>query len=279
MLPIGVMQGRLVPREEGRFQSFPAQRWRDEFANARAAGIACIEWIYEEPNEDKNPLRTDEGLAEMRRLSAETGVNVWSICADYYMTRRIVTAEGKADNGAVEHLSWLLERAAKLGATYVVIPFVDSSSLKTQIERDAMPGALGCLLPKAAKLGVELHLETDLPPEAFTALLERVGHSHLKANYDIGNSASLGFDPGVELTLLGPWLGSVHVKDRKRRGGTVPLGTGDADLPTALRKIRDANFARWFILQVARGEEGKEVPWCVSSREYVEHLWRAVGGA
>ena len=51
-LPIGIMQGRLVPKEGGRFQSFPAQRWRDEFANAREAGIANIEWIYEEPNEE-----------------------------------------------------------------------------------------------------------------------------------------------------------------------------------------------------------------------------------
>lgn len=279
MLPIGTMQGRLVPKEEGRFQSFPAQRWRDEFANARQAGTACIEWIYEEPNEDKNPLRTDEGQAEMRKLSAETGTQVWSICADYYMTRRLITPDAKADAGAVEHLSWLLERAARLGVTYIVIPFVDSSSLKTQAERDALPGAFSTLLPKAAKLGVELHLETDLPPQPFAALLEKVGHSHLKANYDSGNSSSLGFDPEEELTVLAPWLGSVHIKDRVLGSSTVPLGTGNADLPTVMRKIREADFKRWFILQVARGEEGQEVPWCAANREYVERLWREAGGA
>lgn len=277
-LPIGIMQGRLIPKEEGRFQSFPAQRWRDEFAHAREAGIDCIEWIYEEPHEDANPMRTDEGHAELKRLSAETGVGVWSICADYYMTRRLVRPDATADEGAVAHLTWLIGRAARLGITYIVIPFVDSSSLATDAERDALPGILAGALKEAKDCGVELHLETDLPPQAFAKLLERAGHSHLKANYDIGNSASLGYDQGEELTLLAPWLGSVHIKDRVKGGSTVPLGTGNADLPTCFRKIRDANFSRWFILQVARGKEGDEISWMKHNRKFVEEqLIRAAG--
>src|SRR5437868_6758637 len=61
---VGAMQGRLLPPEPDRFQSFPVDAWRDEFALARKAGLACIEWIYEEPNEDRNPLCTDRGVAE-----------------------------------------------------------------------------------------------------------------------------------------------------------------------------------------------------------------------
>lgn len=272
---IGIMQGRLVPKEEGRFQSFPAQRWRDEFAHARDAGIACIEWIYEEPNEDANPMRTDEGQAELKRLIAETGVSVRSICADYYMTKCLVRPDATADTDALGHLSWLIGRAGKMGITYIVLPFVDSSSLTTEAQREALPGILAGVLAEAKAAGVELHLETDLPPQAFATLLARAGHSHLKANYDIGNSASLGFDQGEELTLLGPWLGSVHVKDRVKGGSTVPLGTGNADFPTCFQKIREAGFARWFILQAARGEEGDETAWTVQNRRFVEdHLAR-----
>ena len=55
-MKLGIMQGRLLPPEEQRFQSFPRQRWRDEFALAAAAGLDTIEWIYDAYGEDVNPL-------------------------------------------------------------------------------------------------------------------------------------------------------------------------------------------------------------------------------
>ena len=47
MNDIAIMQGRLLPPSEGRFQAFPAKLWRDEFENAKKADLACIEWILE----------------------------------------------------------------------------------------------------------------------------------------------------------------------------------------------------------------------------------------
>jgi L-ribulose-5-phosphate 3-epimerase len=264
------MQGRLVPKEENRFQSFPALRWRDEFSRAKEVGLTCIEWIYEVPNEEKNPLGTDEGIAEIKRLTRETGVLVRSICADYYMSKKLITPDAQADDAALAHLCWLIGRAEQLEITYIVLPFVDASSLRTRAERAALVRALPQVLPKAQAAGIELHLETDLPPQDFVATLETIGHIHLKANYDIGNSAALGFDQEEELTLLAPWLGSVHVKDRVKNGGTVPLGTGDADLPTCFRKFREAGFGRWYILQAARGVEGDEIAWMKNNRRFVD---------
>lgn len=273
MAEIGIMQGRLLPPFEGRFQAFPATNWRDEFARGREAGIQCIEWIYEQPHEEDNPLRTDEGVAEMHRMMEQTGVQVRSICADYYMTRPLVSDAAGIDAGAVEHLCWLMARARMLRITYIVLPFVDISSIRTEQGRQGLVALLRELAPKAQANGVELHLETDFPPQEFVAILAAVDHPFVRCNYDIGNSASLGFDSPEELTALAPWLGSVHVKDRVRGGGTVPLGTGNADLPTSFALIRKAGFQRWFILQVARGEEGDEVAWIAAARRFVQdHL-------
>jgi L-ribulose-5-phosphate 3-epimerase len=274
-LPIGAMQGRLVPKEEGRFQSFPAGRWRDEFPRAKEAGLACIEWIYEEPNENKNPLGTDDGIREIQQLARKTGVGVRSICADFYMTKRLITPDGQVEDAAVGHLAWLISRAQKLDITYIVLPFVDASSLRSARERATLPEALSLPLKQAKAANIELHLETDLAPRDFASVLESVGHANLKANYDIGNSASLGYEPEEELTLLGPWLGSVHVKDRVRNGTTVPLGTGNADLPLCFRKFAQIGFDRWYILQVARGREGDEVAWTAQNRHLVEQLSQA----
>ena len=271
--PVGIMQGRLLPPVNGRFQAFPAQRWREEFPKAAAAGLSCIEWIFEKPDEERNPLRHDEGLAEMERIADETNVRVRSICADYYMTEQLLHPDGSRNAANVAHLEWLIGRAARLKATYVVLPFVDSSSLKTP---ERIAGAIGVLREVAAHArsgSVELHVECDLPPPAFRDLLDRAAQPNVKANYDIGNSAALGYRPCDELPAIGPYLGSVHVKDRQRAGGTVPIGSGAADLPQAFRQIRAAGFARWLILQVAREEELDHVALARRNRLTVERLW------
>ena len=129
--PIGIMQGRLSPPEGGRIQSFPVHTWRQEFALAREAGLDCIESVYEVDTESANPLRTLEGVAEIANLSRQSGVAVWSVCADYYMQEHLVAGDGKPRGVAVTHLIGLLQRAAPLGLKYLVLPFVDASSLKS----------------------------------------------------------------------------------------------------------------------------------------------------
>lgn len=272
MVRVGIMQGRLLPPYEGRFQTFPAQGWRDEFAKAQEAGLYCIEWIFEVPHEEDNPLGSDAGIAEMLALAAQNGVQVRSICADYYMQRPLIGADAVANDDVVAHLEWLIGRAGRLGVTYMVLPFVDNSSLKTEAQRGALAAVLARVLPQAQAVGLELHLETDLPPAIFGALLRRINHPALKANYDIGNSASLGYDPDEELVELALFLGSVHVKDRVLGGGTVALGRGAANFPACFRRIRAAGFDRWFILQVARDVSGDETAWAGRNREFVEEF-------
>ena len=92
MMHIAIMQGRLVPPTENRIQCFPRERWRDEFALAAAAGLTAIEWIYDLHGADVNPLASDDGLAQMRALSAQHDVVVWSLCADYFMDRPLLRA-------------------------------------------------------------------------------------------------------------------------------------------------------------------------------------------
>ena len=94
MNPIGIMQGRLSPPVGGRIQSFPVDSWREEFARALKVGLDCIEWVYEFDTEVDNPLSTKAGVLEIRHLVSQSGVAVWSICADYYMQERLVAAGG-----------------------------------------------------------------------------------------------------------------------------------------------------------------------------------------
>lgn len=279
MIPhVGIMQGRLSPPWRGRIQSFPAATWREEFARARTARLSHIEWIYERETQVDNPLATDAGIEEIRVLSQQHGVAVFSICADYFMTARLVSDDGSPRAREVWRLGWLLERAGRLGARYVVLPFVDGSSLRSAAQVAGLHAVLQDVLPAAERSNVELHLETDLESSRAETILRRASHPLVRWTYDIGNSASLGRDPDEEISRLGRWLGSVHVKDRLPGGETVPLGTGAADFRSCFRLIRAAGFHGRFTLQAAREDGMSEVDLAIRNRRFVEQHVAAAPG-
>ena len=76
MSRIAIMQGRLVPPEAGRFQSFPRRSWQDEFALAARANLDAIEWIYDQYGEDVNPLGAEDGIANLKSMSRQHSVAV-----------------------------------------------------------------------------------------------------------------------------------------------------------------------------------------------------------
>jgi L-ribulose-5-phosphate 3-epimerase len=269
MQRIAIMQGRLLPRQDGQFQCFPRNCWREEFPRAAAAGLNAIEWIYDLHGADANPLGSDSGIAEMRVLARQHKIDVVSVCADYFMDRPFVTASSSEFTALTGQLVWLLNRSRLVGIGRIVLPFVDASRIENPAQKIRVVEMLRDVLPQAANAGVEIHLETSLGPEDFAALLAKLPHPMLKANYDSGNSASLGYNVRRELAAYGPRIGSVHIKDRIRGGGTVPLGQGDADIPALLSGLAAIAYRGDFVLQVARGTEGEEVTWARQNRLYV----------
>lgn len=264
---IGIMQGRLVAPVGERIQAFPAKDWREEFPRAREAGLSAIEWIFD-VGDDGNPIANDAGLGEMRALGAANGIEVRSLCADYFMPEPLLRGTSAERARRAEKLAWLSERCAMAGMQRIVLPFVDNSKL----DSDEDIAALAKLLAEINRSGVELHLETSLPPDRFAALLRLCDDPSVKVNYDSGNSASLGFDADEEFTAYGHRIGSVHIKDRVLGGSTVPLGRGAVDFPKLMRNLQRAHYAGDFILQVARDTTGDEVAWTRGNREFLQKL-------
>lgn len=257
----GIMQGRLVPPDGERFQSFPRERWIDEFAFAKAASLSYIEWIYDAYGEDVNPLGTDHGILEMHRLIESYGVQVRALCADWFMDYPFLRCGDKEREFRQRFLNHLLRSVKTVGVQRVVLPFVEISRIATAEEENTVVEVLEKALPIAEDTGVELHLETDLSPANFRRLLNRVVHPLLKVNYDSGNSSSLGYRPAEEFDAYGDRIGSIHIKDRLLGGGTVALGSGDADFEAVFAGMKKIQYAGDITMQVARGEPGEEVAW------------------
>jgi hexulose-6-phosphate isomerase len=210
---------------------------------------------------------TDSGKAEIKKVIASTGVRIDYICADIFMQQPLVrmTEETKSQNR--EYLLEILKNAKEVGAIGVEIPFVDNSSIKSETEKQEFIDVMQDAFKLAKDLELKLSLETDLPPTEFRELLENIDLDHVQANYDIGNSASLGFDPKEELEAYGVKILNVHVKDRKLGSTTVPLGTGNANINYVFQKLQEIGYSGGLTLQAARGEHDIE-----TAREQLKYV-------
>lgn len=269
---LGIMQGRLVPSRDERIQCFPRERWPDEFGLAALAGLDSIEWIYDATDADVNPISTDAGIDAIRRLQAESGIVVASVDADYLIQRPLLRVDEHQFEERLAVLRWLIQRAALLGAERIVLPFVDASRIETGEDLDRVTVALDRLAPVALAAHVTLNLEVSLAPRPLGQLLARLPSSSVKVNYDTGNSASFGYDPREEFAEYGQRISSVHVKDRVRDGGTVPLGHGDADLPKVFECLHRLGYTGDIVMEIARGVPDEEVAWAAHNLAYIREL-------
>ena len=250
------MQGRLLPKYLGRYQAHPVDYWQDEFSIAKNIGLDCIEFILDYNDAEKNPLLKDGGVDEIIQLSDKTGVVVKTICADYFMEAPLHDSDEVVSLSSIEVLRRLLDSSENLGVTDIVIPCVDQSSLNDSDAVERFVSVVRLFLDELDRKNINLSLETDLAPDKFKELLNRFDSKHITVNYDIGNSAALGFNPIEELEAYGDRITDIHIKDRVLGGGPVELGSGNADFYSFFLKLKEYNYNGPFIMQAYRDDEG-----------------------
>jgi len=255
----GVMQGRLVPKVEGRYQAFPIGMWQREFEVARECGLDLIEFILDFNEANENPLLKEHGIDEIKKVIKSTGVSIQSICADYFMHAPLHSKNDEIVFKSQKIIMRLLDSANILGVTDIVIPCVDNSSLHSLQDRDRFVRNMSPVIKIAEEYKINLSLETDLEPETYLSLLHHFQSKRVTVNYDIGNSASLGYDPIEELDAYGTRITDIHIKDRELNGGPVVLGQGNADFKKFFKKLTEFNYKNPFIMQAYRDDEGVNI--------------------
>lgn len=251
----GVMQGRLLSPEGGRYQAHPVGRWQEEFELAGKIGFGYIEFVVDHWSLAQNPFSSTDGLKEIQRVIDSSGVYVKTLCADALMEWPLHSKNLSEADHASSLLVDLIRSTRTIEGSVVVLPCVDRSSLRME-DFESFVKRLKPICEVGLELGVKVALESDLPPEEFMSLLEHFETGEIWVNYDIGNSASLGFNPQLEFGLYGNVVADVHVKDRKLGGGSVPLGAGDADLETAMSQLHYLNYEGPIVFQAWRGDLG-----------------------
>lgn len=248
-LRIGVMQGRLSPRPEGKLQEFPWRSYREEFAKAARLGLHSIEWIFEASRFEENPLWTEAGREEIRELTAQSGVRVQSVCADYFMVHRLAGESSLELSQNRDVLADLIVAANAVGADRILIPLLETSAVGSlELQREVVVSLRGAV-EIAERYGVTLGIEMEIPGPEYAKLVQSVGSPRVRAYYDTGNSTAQGADIADDIVPLLPLLHAVHIKDRVRGGGSKPLGTGDTNFQGFFPALLRAGFRGDFVLQ------------------------------
>ena len=267
---IGFMQGRLSPLVDGKIQAFPRAHWRDEFAQAHELGISLMEWTLDQEGLRDNPLLTGEGRDEIRRLCATAGLRIASVTGDCFMHAPFYKAAGADRRELLADFDAIVAACADLGIACLVMPVVDNGALENERQEKVLREQLGQRRALLQRARLSVAFESDFGPPRLRDFIATFPAEQFGINYDIGNSAALGYDPGEEIGAYGTRILNVHVKDRVRGGTTVALGTGSADLPRVFRLLREAGYRGSYILQTARAADGDHAGVLGRYRDMVE---------
>ncbi len=243
------MQGRLSKPIDNNMQRFPKNTWKTEFDIAEKIGFELIEYVFDSHN---NPILTNEGLIGIKKALDKSNIQINSVCADYFMKNLLFDVSAKQLEQNIRILNQLIQQCSKLNIKIIELPFVDSSSLLLKNKMDEIIINLQKSISVLEEYDVCIALETDLPPNQFVELLGNFNNPLIKANYDIGNSISNGYNTSEELDILKKFIVNVHIKDRRIGGSTVPLGTGDVDFDLFFKQLSKINYSKDLIIQGAR---------------------------
>ena len=266
---IGFMQGRLCDQVDGKIQAFPWNNWEDEFSVAEYINVSLMEWTIDQENLYTNPLMTKEGQQKIKSLSSIHHVAIHSLTGDCFMQAPFWKSPADLESELQKDFLAVCDACLALKIEMIVLPLVDNGCLENIQQEDRLVDFLLSHEKYFEQKSIRILFESDFDPLSLKRFINRLPGGGFGINYDIGNSAALGFDPGDEFAAYGSRIVNVHVKDRVRGGTTVPLGSGNADFEHVFSELKNAKYSGNYILQTARAADGDHVAAIARYRDMV----------
>ena len=249
---IGFMQGRFSPLVNGKIQAFPWDSWSEEFFVANENDFNIMEWTLDQDRLYENPFMTDAGQKKIKTLSNKFDISILSLTGDCFMQAPFYKVDGSKSESLLLDLRNIIISCGKLGVKYIVFPLVDNGRLETQKQEMMLKDGLALVDDLLFQRGIKIVFESDFPPNRLKDFISGFSFKNYGINYDIGNSAALGYNSKDEISAYGDRILNVHIKDRILKGTTVPLGKGNANIPKVLKELSEINYDGNYILQTAR---------------------------
>lgn len=267
---IGFMQGRLSPIERDRIQTFPFANWKNEFKIAHKNNFFLIEWTIDTYNIDENPIFFDNGLKEIKDYQVKYSIHLDSVTCDFFMENPIFNKKDNKIN-SLDYVIKLLENSRYLGIKYIVLPIVDFSSIKNQIDEAELIDRINLISNKIPN-GSKILFETDFSPSHTLSFIKNFDKLKFGINYDTGNSANLGYNFKQEMESYYEYIDNIHIKDRKFNSHSVNLGNGDFLFYDFFLFLNKINYKGNLILQTARSKNNEHLDILLKNKIFIENI-------
>lgn len=251
---IGFMQGRLCNQIDGKIQAFPWHDWELEFSVAESINLNIMEWTLDQDRLYQNPLMNADGQKKIRLLSHKHGISIPSLTGDCFMQAPFWKSQGHEQAILKEEFKAICIACAEVGIKMVVIPLVDNGRLENTNQENILIEFLIEIYSLLSRNNIHIIFESDSSPVDLARMISKLPSDRFGINYDMGNSAALGFDPTEEFDAYGLRVMNIHVKDRLLGGTTVPLTKGNTDFEKVFTNLAKYHYKGNYILQTARAE-------------------------
>lgn len=249
-MKVGITQGRLSKPLNGKIQEFPTVTWKDEFENIKELGLDGIEWILTSDQFLNNPLLTELDLPK----------EILSICVDNIVNKKI-----SENHFLYENLVPILNKMIDINVKKIVIPLLEDSNVNDKKLRKKFIQNISQIANQYPEVEFCFEFETNI--EIIMEILESRDNFYL--TYDTGNFTSFygkSVDHKSLINLFGKKIKNVHIKDRDYYGNTKPFGFGNTDFDIIFETLKKNGYIENFILQLSRGENGKE-------KDYIKNIY------
>lgn len=255
-MKLGIVQGRLLKPIEGRIQEFPKHHWIKEFDYIDNIGLNHIEWVITRKS-------IDEGVLNLNIKSLNNKIS--SITCDNLITEKTLIDFTFLSKELRPICEWAVMNEIKC----ISIPLLEESKLTNnnkQLFFDLIkPYSL--VFPE-----LEFHFEMESDWDIAIELVSLCNNFYLI--YDTGNMTSCKFKHEEWLANCIDFIKNVHIKDRTINPiKTVEPLTGDTDFELIFKKLNELKYEGLFTLQLARGEEGKEIETTIKHIEIFKKIY------
>ena len=273
-MKLGFMQGRLSPIYRNRIQAFPWNNWKKEFGVANSLGIEIMEWTIDSFKFHSNPIFSKKGIREIQLLKKKNKLKINSITVDYFMENPFWRSQNQNNIKLQNDLVKLINSCAVLKIKFLIIPIVDNGSFKNNNEEKFLVNYLNLIKKTLFKKKVQIIFETDMAPKNVLSFIKKLDDKIFGINYDIGNSAGLGYKLENEFKIYGKYIKNVHLKDKKKGGVTTRFGNGDANFINLFKMLKKYKYNGNYILQSARAKKGKnQIDELVYNFNYIKNIY------
>jgi L-ribulose-5-phosphate 3-epimerase len=269
-----LVQGRALPQIDESLQSFPSN-WIEEFPLIEKLGFDGIEWIYDKKSEYNNPILNLDQHENIKMISKKYNVSLENIVFDWFIIHPLIKNNDITLSTKIEKLIDLLDTSEKIGFQRVIFPLLEGNAIHNSNEMELFLKIFSDdILPTLNLRKLEIHFETSMSPNDEFNFISRLDNSQTKICFDMGNSASLGFDCSEVLDKISPFLGSIHIKDRLINGPTVPLGEGLVDFSKVFKILNEIKFSGPISFQAYRNKNSNNIELLNSYLMFINNIIR-----